>query len=307
MNGHVRALLELQAGVISRRRATAAGLTPAALRRLLRRRELAVLHPGVYVDHTGPPTWLQRAWAAVLLLWPAALWGPSALYIDDDEAIHVAVDRHRTRLVGRPGVVVHHVDGLADRVRWQSQPPRMHFEDAVLDAAALAEAHLDALTEVARAVRARRTTPRRLRDQLARRRRYRHRAWLASVLDDLVAGACSALEHSYLHRIERAHGLPHGNRQVRGRGRVGWIYRDCEYGEVVVELDGRLFHDNAAARDADFDRDLDAAADGKTTIRLTWGQVDVRSCATTARLVGVLRRHRVPCDPYPCSPGCPVK
>ena len=35
------------------------------------------LHPGVYVDHTGEPSWLQLAWASVLLCWPAALAGHS--------------------------------------------------------------------------------------------------------------------------------------------------------------------------------------------------------------------------------------
>lgn len=59
-------LLLVQSGVASRRQALEAGLRPHDIRRLLRRREWAVVHPGVYVDHTGPLTWRQRAWAAVL-------------------------------------------------------------------------------------------------------------------------------------------------------------------------------------------------------------------------------------------------
>ena len=59
-------ILAAQHGVVSRAQALARGLAPHDLRRLVRRRELAVLHPGVYVDHTGEPTWLQQAWAAVL-------------------------------------------------------------------------------------------------------------------------------------------------------------------------------------------------------------------------------------------------
>ena len=46
------------------------------------------------------------------------------------------------------------------------------------------------------------------------------------------------------------------------------MYRDVEYDDFVVELDGRLFHDDTAARDRDLERDLDAAVEGKDTIRL---------------------------------------
>jgi hypothetical protein len=61
MNSILARHLALQAGVISRRQALSAGLEPHDVRRLLRRREWALLHPGVYVDHTGTPSWLQRA------------------------------------------------------------------------------------------------------------------------------------------------------------------------------------------------------------------------------------------------------
>ena len=55
------ALLSQQSGVVSRRQLLRAGLTDNDIARLLRRRELARVHSGVYVDHTGPLSWLQRA------------------------------------------------------------------------------------------------------------------------------------------------------------------------------------------------------------------------------------------------------
>lgn len=67
----VRRLLFEQAGVIARRQLVQLGFTEIDLRRQLRRRELVPLHPGVYVNHTGRPTRLQREWAAALLHWPA--------------------------------------------------------------------------------------------------------------------------------------------------------------------------------------------------------------------------------------------
>ena len=48
------------------------------------RKELVVLFPGVYVDHTGRASWIQRAWGAVLYAWPAALAGESAPYTADE-------------------------------------------------------------------------------------------------------------------------------------------------------------------------------------------------------------------------------
>src|SRR6478735_11003645 len=74
-------LLHLQSGVVARRQLLASGALPHDIARLVRRRSLTRVHPGVYVDHTGAPTWRQRAWAACLYHWPAALAGPSALRI----------------------------------------------------------------------------------------------------------------------------------------------------------------------------------------------------------------------------------
>ena len=71
-------LIDTQDGVINRRQALAAGLTDPDIRRRLRRREWARVHPGVYVDHTGPLSWRrERAWAAVLYAEPAARCGAS--------------------------------------------------------------------------------------------------------------------------------------------------------------------------------------------------------------------------------------
>lgn len=47
-------LLALQDGVIARRQVLEAGLPPAYVARKVRRREWVKVHPGVYVDHTGP-------------------------------------------------------------------------------------------------------------------------------------------------------------------------------------------------------------------------------------------------------------
>jgi very-short-patch-repair endonuclease len=304
-------LLERQDGVIARWQAKDLGATESQIRRRLRRREWAVAHPGVYVNHTGPLTWRQRAWAAVLVAWPAALSHQSALRAADgpgrrqqDDTIHVSIDRTRSLAARYDGVRVHHAAGLDAKVNWKQSPPRVRIEDAVLDVATGAPSISDAIATIADAVQARRTTAERIRTALDGRARIDRRAFLAGVLDDVAAGTCSVLEHGYLDRVERAHGLPVAARQVRDSAR-GPLYRDVVYEaqRLVVELDGRLFHDNAESRDADLDRDLDAAVDELFTVRLGWGQVFGRPCRTAERIAVLLQRRGWDGVPLPC-PGC---
>lgn len=127
----LRRLLRLQDGVVSRRQLEELGCVKHDRARLLRRRELSRVHPGVYVTHTGPLTDRQRAWAAVLYAAPAALCLESALD-PSVEPVRVAIDWGR-RVASRPGVEVHCVRGLDRRVRWNLAPPRMQVEHAVLD------------------------------------------------------------------------------------------------------------------------------------------------------------------------------
>lgn len=312
MNDEIGHVLDRQAGVVSRRQALAAGLAPHDIRRLLRRRDWAAVHDGVYVDHTGALPWLQRAWAAVLLAEPAALCHDSAIRAADgpgrrdrsDEApVHVAIDRHR-KLVLPEGIVPHRMVGLDDKVLWNAGPPRVRIEHAVIDVAAEARTDFDAIAAISNAVQSRRTTARRLLTALDERRRIGRRAFLEGILHDVASGACSVLEHGYLTRVERPHGLPRANRQLVESSR-GPIYRDVEYVayRMLVELDGRLFHDSATARDTDLDRDLDAALDRKFTVRLGWGQCFARPCLTAVRIGRLLQQRGWSGAPVAC-PHC---
>lgn len=295
-----RTVLDTQAGVIARRQLTELGIDRHEVARMLRRRELTKLHPGVYLDHTGMPTWLQRAWGAVLFSWPAALSHQSAIRAADgpgrrgrdETTIHVTVARSR-HLVAPAGVRLHRVSDLDSRVLWNLGPPRVRIEDAVVDIAAGAATELDAIAVLAEACGSRRTTALRLLEAVERRPRVPRRGWLTGVLHDVASGTCSVLEHGYLVRVERPHGLPTARRQASGRHGSATVYRDAEYEEfdLVVELDGRLFHDSAQARDRDMDRDLDAAADGRVTLRVGYGQVFDRACATARRVGAVLARR----------------
>ncbi len=305
-------LQSLQAGVISRRQAMELGLEKHDLARLVRRRLLTPLHPGVYLDHTGEPTWIQRAWGGVLATWPSALSHGSALRacegpgrrIQYDDHIHVAVDRGR-HVRAPERVVVHRLEGLADRALWNLGPPRLRYEDAALEVAGSAGSEFDALSVLATVVQSRRTTAARILAVAEQRSRLARRTWITAVLHDIAEGACSVLEHGYLTRVERAHGLVAGRRQRPEASAKGNLYRDVEYPTgLVVELDGRLFHDTTRQRDRDLDRDLETAVSGRSTIRLSWGQVFDRPCLTAQRLALVQRAHGWAGRIRPCGPGC---
>ena len=306
----VAELLTRQHGLISRRQALSLGLDATAIKRQLRRREWFPVHPGVYVGHNGPLSWEQRAWAAVLACAPAVLSHQSALRAQlgptrgvSEDVIHLSVDRGR-RLSCPDGVRLHRTDHLATRAQWDLDPPRVRYDEAVLDLACAAGHDLDAIAVLADACGSRRTTANRLRVRLAHRARVRRRSWLDAVLHDLAQGTCSVLEHGYLHRVERAHALPTGIRQRAHRGPGGTRYSDVEYDALalVVELDGRLFHDSAAARNRDLVRDLQAAVErDSVTVRLGYDQVYADPCRTAASLARLMQRRGWTGRPGECT------
>ncbi|MEI7054836.1 hypothetical protein WBG06_03380 [Nocardioides sp. CCNWLW239] len=302
--GMVRLRDEIQGGVISRRQLRDLHAQDHDIRRLVRNRELAVLHPGVYVNHTGNPTWGQRAWAAVLACWPAALAGRSALPKPPERApIEVMIPMGRT-VIAPAGVIVRRrarFDGFVD---WAAYPPRQLIAEAAIDAVVEAGGAAGAFTTLADLVQTKVVRPGALIEAVGHRRRVPDRQLILGLLEDLKAGACSVLEREYLRRVERGHGLPAGERQVGDSIAGVSVERDVVYSAygLVVELDGRAFHGSAAARDADHARDLDAAvARNLRTVRLTYGQVLGDPCRTAARVGELLGRGGWPGEVTPCA------
>ncbi|WP_217702525.1 type IV toxin-antitoxin system AbiEi family antitoxin domain-containing protein [Nocardioides guangzhouensis] len=201
MRPEIVELLASQDQVVRRAQLLEAGLDPNDVRRLLRRRDLSAVHPGVYAGHNGPLSWQQRAWAAVLHAWPAALSHDSALHAAggpgrrdriDQAPLHIAVDRGRSSTSPLPGVVTHHLAGLQRKALWNVGPPRLRIEEALVDVAAGAATDFDAIATLADAVQARRTTAPRIRAALDERSRVARRAFLVGILTDLAEGTCSS-------------------------------------------------------------------------------------------------------------------
>ncbi|UDY24529.1 type IV toxin-antitoxin system AbiEi family antitoxin domain-containing protein [Nocardioides sp. Kera G14] len=299
-----------QDGVVTWRQLIAGGWTKAEVRRAVRRRELARVHPGVYVDHTGPLTARQRAWAA--LLWAggpgkAALCGPSVLGVAaDTDEVHLAVDGRR-HPAARPGLVLHRVTGVAGMIRGATSPPRLKMEHNVLVTIAAATSESEVVAALADTVGRFGTTAEAVRKALKSHPRLPRRALVSALLDDIELGTESVLEHGFLTRVERPHALPTPTRQAARQD--GAQRRDLAYAEfgLVIELDGRLNHESWKAGNRDAARDLADLVAGQSVLRLRWQQVMEQSCETALQLARVLWSRGCRVVPQSCGPNCAIK
>jgi hypothetical protein len=307
-------LFKAQDGVVSRRQLMALDVTDSEIERKLRRREWARVHVGVYVEHTGPLTWDQRAWAAVLFFEPAALAGSSALRAakirghreKETSPIRVCVDAART-VRSRPGITVERLADWDARTQKNLSPPRQRLEHALVCAASTRSREDDAVAQLSDAVQQGRTTPGRLVAALEEHPRMHHRRLLLEILRDVDAGAYSVLERHYLVRVERPHGFPLAKRQRRVHQGKSPAFRDVDYVELAtsVELDGRIGHEEATDRWGDLGRDLAAVVRGDLTLRCGWGQV-LDPCRL-AHLLGSILLARGPVPTLRgCCETCPV-
>ena len=139
--------MQRQDGVISRSQAEQCDATPADLPRLVRRREWARVHPGVFVNHTGPLTWQQRARAATLYAAPAERCAASRRCAAANGPGHRGHDEGGTdpgsRWIASRTVIVPRgrwgCTGWStsrSRAQWNLAPPRLRIEEAVLDVGA---------------------------------------------------------------------------------------------------------------------------------------------------------------------------
>lgn len=293
-------LLELrlaQDGVLALWQLFERGARWSDVERMVRRRELRQVFPGIYVDHTGHLTARQREWIAVLTAWPAALAAESALPGVRTGVVHIAVKRGRRNLQLPPYVRMQRVTDLEELAMWHRSPPRLHVEPALLQVMSR-RIHADdvaaAFDAMARVLHERATTVDRVLEALARRRRISGRATIESMLTDARDGACSVLERGYLRRVERAHGLPLASRQHPSTATGKLTHQDVRYPAfgLVLELDGFTFHGTAQARDDDAERDLaELAASSAATARLTYGLVFSRQCRTAKLIATILQRE----------------
>jgi predicted transcriptional regulator of viral defense system len=309
----LREQAESQRGMVTRRQALRAGLTRSAIGTRIGTGRWQRIYPGVLATFSGEPSREALLWAAVLRAGPgAALSHETAAELHGlarkpAQLIHLTVAADR-RVEPVPGLAIHRSARIAQARHPCQTPPRTRIEETVLDLADTARTFDDALGWACAACGGRLTTPQRIAAAMSRRAKLRYRDALRLALDDITAGAHTILEHRYLHDVERPHGLPRAERQVRvvrgGRSQ----YRDALYRKylVTVETDGRVAHP-AEGRWRDVHRDNAAAADGIITLRYSWSDVTTRPCTVAAEVGAVLAQRGWPGPLRSCAPDCALR
>jgi hypothetical protein len=306
------ALAEAQAGVLTRRQALAHGLSSRQVSWLVASGRWVRLFPAVFGVHTGPRRDLTQVWAAVLHAGDGAgAGGATALWLtgaqDRFPAVPTICLPAGRRVSQRQGVRLVRRRGLDRLAHPAARPPRLRIEEAVLDVADEYAEAADVVSLVLRVTQRRLTTAGRLRDALARRRAHRWRRLLGLVLSDVVDGVQSVLEHEYLHRVERRHGLPRGRRNVVEGRRGSRRYRDLRYvpWKLVTELDGMEAHPDEE-RFRDKRRDNAVVLDGDVPLRFGWSDVAVDPCGVAAQVAAALKARGWGGRPRRCGPDCTV-
>ncbi|NYG07664.1 hypothetical protein BJ986_002151 [Phycicoccus badiiscoriae] len=296
--GHLRRLADSQCDLLTRRQCLAAGMSPDALAWRVSSGRWSRVHEGVFLTAPGRRDWHGRAVAALLQacsggpVADAALGGRSAAYLWGIDArpprqIELLIPEPR-RVTPPAGVRVRRVSRFDSVVHETAYPWRSTVAATVLDVAALGSP-LDALSIAARAVQMELVGAGELSQELGARAGHRHSKVLRRALGDVATGAESGAEVLYIRDVERAHGLPTATRQTASdqgsRRRHDNEYRP--YG-VIVEVDGRLGHEQWADRVKDGRRDRQLLAEARLTTRIFFADVAVEPCRTALEVGAIL-------------------
>lgn len=299
VNRHVvppslRDLAALQGYVVSREQVLAYGLSKNSLASLVESGHWRRIARGAYLTTPTPPKWEALAWAGILLGGDNARLGPEAsghlhgLLPTGPEPVDILVPYGHAIRVDGPWKFVRE-RRTARSPRTVGSPPRLTVEAALLDLVAV-RSESEVVGLVTKAVQLRRTRPDRIAALLAARSAHPHRALLTGLLSDVAEGVESPLELAYFRDVERAHGLPRGNRQ---RSRRGLPYlTDVGYDDfgLLVELDGRIGHEGEG-RFRDMWRDNEFAVEQLATLRYGWFDVVDRPCAVNGQVVQALQQR----------------
>lgn len=310
-NPALRDLAYHQDGVLATHQLDDAGVSPNSARARVAAGRWQQIHRRVYAVFSGELDRSSTIWAALLRCGSDAVAShETAAELDGlcdriDDRVHVTVEGDRRIRGPLAGIRVHYANRLPLTRHPAKSPPRTRVEDTVLDLVDTSGTAKSAAAWIITAIQQRLTTPSRLADRLAGRKKIKWRAVSEAMLVDAAQGAHSMLEVEHLRRVERAHGLPRGARQRRVSGeRVIWI--DVDYDEFAtrVELDGRVGHSDAISAFRDRRRDNLGTVGGRWTLRYGHADVFGSPCLVAAEQAVVLQQRGWFEQPRPCGNNC---
>jgi very-short-patch-repair endonuclease len=291
----VASLASRQHGVVTVAQLLSVGVSRTGVKRRVASGRLHPLHRGVYaVGHRNLSDHALFVAAVYAVGSQAALSHVSAAHlyglVKTNRARRVDVSTSR-RLRSRPGIRLHAVRSLEATIRRRipvTTPPRTLLDlGDVLPVRqherAVHEAEVQRLVTIAT-----------LQAQIARTPGRKASKQLEAIIAPGPAPTRSALEDAMLALV-RANGLPPPTTNARiGTDEVDLYFQSHR---LVVELDGRRYHDTAIRRRRDAAKQARLQAAGLQVLRFDWRDVTTESAATMARLRQALA------DPAILRPG----
>ncbi|HET6154694.1 MAG TPA: hypothetical protein VFE15_17260 [Marmoricola sp.] len=289
-------LAAAQEGAIARRQLLALGCSRHFVRRQLDARRWIERTSTVLSVTTGPPTWRQSVWAAVLHAGGDALVGgltalewhglrnwhrdEITVLVDDqlsfDPVAGVTFFRTRRPLVG---------------MRASADLPFARIEPASLLFAGYERSARTGQGLLAAVIQQRLTTASSMQAALEQLRPLRRARLFRTTLGDIAGGAQSLAEID-IARICRSHDVAAPARQTRRRDSSGRIrFTDCEWqlpgGRILIlEIDG-AFHMDVEHWEDDLARQRGLSSQGRIVVRCTARELRERPDS----VLGDLKRH----------------
>ena len=310
VEAHILALTAPQHGVVTRHQLLEAGVSRSRIDNLLRSGRLQRIHPGVYRWRGHPADAWSHAAAGMLSatggidgrgvdgVIRSALSHRSAAIllnllpdVSDGGAVHVSgLGLRRTR-----GVRCHRFDVGEDDVVLLRGLAVTSLARTIVDAGAVVTS-LELEQAYAAALRRDPELRRRLDFLLGRRPRTSRTRALRRLLRYLDRTATAPMylrsraEEAFIELIQLARlPMPLANTMLLGY-EVDFLWPEAR---LVVEVDGRAYHDTPHAFHRDRQRDLVLAAGGYRVLRFTWRQIRTDKLATVAAVAGAIAEGRI--------------
>ncbi len=282
----------LRPALISRAQLSDCGVSEGAIRRLVGRRDLLRLLPGVYTPRPVPTSFIQRAWAAVL--WSggtlshysaAQLW---QLPVTTTKVTHLIVSPdyrptasglvlHRVGLRPQSATIV---DGLPVTTRSMTTLDLLRGEPLRSAHSLLDRAVQYGWVDV-------RDLERAVRDQPGRTGNDQLRRLVAR-----IEPGADAESERVLHRLLRRAAVTGWVAQYRVRLTSGFAYLDVAFPahRLAIEVDGRRYHDERSdAFEGDRTRQNELQLLGWRVLRFTWAALRDRPDAVIDTINASLR------------------
>jgi len=266
----------------------------------LRTRRWHEVAPGVYSYPGYPDSWKRALWIAYLQAGASAVVSHQAAgrllrLAAVDRTLSLMVERDHRHVRNRPGGArLHRLADLAasdirttSGMRTTTAPRTLVDLATVLSRQALMHATEDAITRRLTTVAATGAVLERV-----RRRGRPGVAKMCSVLDELGPGAAvaaSKLDHALTHVIALS-GLPAPSAEhplPTAQCLHGFVDRYFPGALLIVEADGRKWHERRRNMARDRERDVEAARLGHQTVRFMWEHLVSDPAGSAAALVEI--------------------